>query len=75
MSSMALQDSDPTRMLWQLKTSRTICSVILSPGNARMIDMPYGLGNPEAAEKSLFGGAGLAMALRLRTFHALRVSK
>ena len=31
--------------------------------NARMIDMPYGLGNPEAAEKSLFGGAGLAMAM------------
>ena len=40
-----------------------------------MIDMPYGLGNPEAAEKSLFGGAGLAMAPWLRTFHAVRVSK
>ena len=40
-----------------------------------MIDMPYGLGNPEAAEKSLFGGAGLAMALWLRIFQSCSSSQ
>ncbi|CAK8990198.1 Uncharacterized protein SCF082_LOCUS2134 [Durusdinium trenchii] len=44
-------------------TEVSAAAVIDAKSNARMIDMPYGLTNPEAAEKNDLGAAGATLAM------------